>query len=91
MRLCTHYILRPIAEFLSMKNPDISNTKRPRPTAMLRTKALIAIPSLFWPAPAPALIRPKRPPSVEFVKLAILAAYHGLLGDWNANTDGAPP
>ena len=40
---------------------------------MLRTKALIAIPSLFWPAPAPALIRPKRPPSVEFVKLAILA------------------
>ena len=86
MRLCTYYILRPIAELLSMKNPDNSNTKRPRPTAILRTKALIAIPSLFWPAPAPALIRPRRPPSVAFVILAILAVYHGLLGDWNANT-----
>lgn len=48
----THYILRPVAELLSKKNPEIWNAKRPRLTAILSTKALTAIPSWFWPTPA---------------------------------------
>ena len=53
-RICTHYILRPIAELLSTKNPAISNANRPKLTAILSTKALVAMPCWLWPLP-PAL------------------------------------
>ena len=69
---CTNYILRPKAELLSKKNPDISNAKRPRLTAILSTKALTAIPSEFWPTPAWPLRKSK---SVSlWVELLLLLA-----------------
>ena len=57
-----------------MKNPAISRAKSARPMARLRTKALTAMPSLFWPVPRPASINPtKPPPTVALVSLAILS------------------
>lgn len=42
-----------MAELLSKKNPKSSKAKRPRLTARLSTKDLVATPCRFWPFPVP--------------------------------------